>query len=48
LEETAQTLIHAKKYVEMGESSIMIEDIVMMETTRMGMDAAVSAEWNQG
>jgi hypothetical protein len=47
MEAAVQILIGARRYVEMEENSIMIEDIVMMETTRMAMGAAVSAEWNQ-
>jgi hypothetical protein len=47
MEVTPQILIGATRYVEMGGSSIMIEGIVMMETTRMAMGVAVSAEWSQ-
>ena len=47
MEAAVQILIGARRYVEMEENSLMIEDIVMMETTRMAMGAAVSAEWNQ-
>ena len=47
MEAAVQILISARRYVEMEENSIMIEDIVIMETTRMAMGAAVSTEWNQ-
>lgn len=41
---TAQILINARRYAEMGGSSIMTEGIVMTETTMMEMAVAVSAE----
>ncbi len=44
MEATAQILINARRYVEMGGSSIMIEVIVMTEITRMEMAVTVSAE----
>jgi len=47
MEGTLQILIAAMRYVGMGGSSIMIEDIVTMETIRMAMGVAVSAELNQ-